>query len=68
MIYLSNVNGDWWELSSNQILYVLDTDKLSQEQVDEIEEEWGGFENDKFEDVIHWFGDEFILNKLVGEV
>ena len=68
MIYFSNVNGDWWALSADQPLYILDTDLLNQDQIAEIEEEWDGFENDKFEDVIQEYATNVIrLNSIVEE-
>lgn len=68
MIYFSNVNGDWWALSADQPLYILDTDLLNQDQIAEIEEEWDGFENDKFEDVIQEYATSVIrLNSIVEE-
>jgi len=56
-IYVSTGNGDWLELPhSRLILHVLDTDDLVEEELAEIELQWGGLENDKFEDVICEYG------------
>lgn len=60
-IYLSNVNGDWWEYDSRQPLYILDTDELNAVQMSEIIDEHGGFGEDKFEDVIMEFGKTIYL-------
>jgi len=64
-IYISNVNGDWWEFHSSHPLYILDTDNLNSDQIAEINEEWGGFGNDKFEDVIREFGNEVLLEGII---
>lgn len=64
-IYLTNINGDWWEYDSRHPLYVLDTDDLSAVQLSEIVDEHGGLENDKFEDVIHEFGKPIYLTELI---
>lgn len=64
-IYLSNVNGDWWEFDSRQPTYVLDTDSLPQTVLDEIIEEHDGLENDKFEEVIMEYGTKIYLTELI---
>jgi hypothetical protein len=56
-LYISTGNGDWLEvLDSKLIIHVLDTKDLNDEQLAEIKAEWGGFENDKFEQVIEEYG------------
>lgn len=64
-IYLANVNGDWWEYNSEHPLYFLDTDLIPQAELDEIQEEHGGLENDKFEDIIMEFGGTISLKGLI---
>ena len=65
MIYLANVNGDWWAYDSRDPLYVLNTDNLNAVQFAEIVDEHGGLENDKFENVIHEFGKPIYLTELI---
>ena len=65
MIYLTNVNGDWWAYDSRDPLYVLDTDMLDAVQLSEIVDEHYGLENDKFEDVIKQFGKPLYLTELI---
>lgn len=65
-IYISNVNGDWWEFDSRSPLFILDTDQLNQNDIDEIEEEWNGFENDKFEQAIQHYGNAVLIDELVS--
>jgi hypothetical protein len=56
-LYISTGNGDWLEvIDSKLIIHVLDTKDLNDEQLAEIKAEWGGFENDKFEQVIEEYG------------
>ena len=62
-IYISNVNGDWWEYE-NSPLFILDTQKLTPEEISEIEDE-GGFEGDKFEYIIQDYGTELSLKELI---
>jgi hypothetical protein len=64
-IYISNVNGDWWEYDSRAPLYILDTDELNAVQLAEIEEEHYGLENDKFEQVIMEFGKTVYLTEVI---
>lgn len=64
-IYITNVNGDWWEYDSRDPLYILDTDDLSAVQLSEIIDEHDGLENDKFENVIHEFGKPIYLTELI---
>lgn len=65
MIYIANVNGDWWSYDSRDPLYILDTDELSAVEMSEIIDEHEGLENDKFEDVIHEFGKPIYLTELI---
>jgi hypothetical protein len=65
MIYLANVNGDWWSYDSRDPLYILDTDELNAVQMSEIVDEHDGFEGDKFENVIHEFGKPIYLTELI---
>jgi hypothetical protein len=60
--YITNVNGDWWELHPTHPVWVLDTDDLTAEQFSAIIDEHGGLGNDKFEDVIREYGRETPLN------
>lgn len=64
-VYIANVNGDWWEYDSRQPLYILNTEELSQVQIDEINEEHYGFENDKFENVIMDYGTAVYLTEVI---
>lgn len=57
-IYISNVNGDWWEFNPIHPLFVLDTDDLTDEQLAGIIDEYGDLCGDKFEDVIRDYGRE----------
>jgi len=52
-IFMANVNGDWWEYTENQPLYVLDTDTLTEEQKADVRE---SLDSDKFEYVIMEYG------------
>ena len=61
-IYISNVNGDWWEHDTTNPIYVLDTDNLTAEQTSVIMEYHGGFCEDKFEDVIMAYGKQVTLH------
>lgn len=61
-IYVANVNGDWWELTPSQPIFVLDTDELTEEQFRDILDEYGELEGDKFEDAIQEYGRETTLN------
>jgi len=55
-IYISTGQGDWWTYDKDDSFMVLNTDDLNHVQRAEIEEEWGGLENDKFEQVIAEYG------------
>lgn len=61
-VYIANVNGDWWQYDPTHPIYVLDTDKLTQGQFDDIMDEVGELEGDKFEDVIQQYGKQVTLN------
>jgi hypothetical protein len=65
MIYIANVNGDWWSYDSRDPLFVLDTEELDAVQFAEIVDEHGGLEGDKFEDVISEFGKTVYLTELI---
>lgn len=52
-VYVTNVNGDWWQFSEGQPLFVLDTDELPEQLLDEIADNIG---EDKFENVIMEYG------------
>ncbi len=52
-VYVTNVNGDWWYCSEGQPLFVLDTDELPEQLLDEIADNIG---EDKFENVIMEYG------------
>jgi hypothetical protein len=70
--YVSNVNGDWWEFHNEHPIYVLDTDKLSPETIERIEDYTGMdfaevIEQDGFDEIITEFGTEIHLNLEVGE-
>ena len=65
MIYLANVNGDWWEYDSRDPLFVLDTDELNAVQMSEIIDEHSGFCEDKFEQVVMEFGKTVYLTELI---
>lgn len=58
-IYVANLNGDWWEHKPEDPLFVLDTDKLSKEDLDQIKSEIG---EDKFEMLIEDYGYEVTLS------
>lgn len=58
-IYIANVNGDWWEFTSDQPLYVLDTDLLSHEEEEYVNE---SLDSDKFERVIMEYGKRVNIN------
>lgn len=60
--YISNVNGDWWEYHPEQPIFILDTADLTAEQLSAIIDEHGGFEEDKFEDVITQYGKQATLH------
>lgn len=47
-IYLMNENGDWWEYQPNQKLFVLNSENIPEEYLEElaIPESWG-FEPDE---------------------
>lgn len=56
-IYASNENGDWWEVTPNDTLYILNTDDLSDYDKNYILETWGDIPaDDKFEQVIQEYG------------
>jgi hypothetical protein len=56
-IYASNENGDWWEVTPDQVIYILDTDTLSDYDKNYILETWGDIpSDDKFERVIEEYG------------
>ena len=65
MIYIMNENGDWWEYTPEQKLYVLDTKNIPQEYMEDLAlpEHWD-FEpcSDEFVE----FGTTITLN-LEGE-
>lgn len=65
MIYIANVNGDWWSYDSRDPLFILDTDELDAVQMSEIIDEYDGLENDKFENVIHEFGRTVYLTEII---
>ena len=57
-IYVCNVKGDWWEYQAHHPLFVLDTDKLSKEDLAIIGDDIG---EDKFEYLIMQYGREVTL-------
>ena len=61
-IYIANVNGDWWQYDPTHPIYVFDTDKLTQGQFDDIMDDVGELEGDKFEDVIREYGQQVTLD------
>ncbi len=68
-IYLANENGDWWEYKPNQALWILNTDDLSAEQLQDITENWGPIDGsedlpEKLERVIWKYGHPLYLEPL----
>lgn len=58
-IYISNINGDWWQFHEGHPLFVLDTNELPEEVLAEISD---GIEEDKFENIIMEYGREMALD------
>jgi hypothetical protein len=69
-IIVANENGDWWSVESDMLtnLYILDTDKLSADQLESIEVKWGlepdedFFVIDKVERIIWEYGTKVVVN------
>lgn len=61
-VYIANVNGDWWQYDPTHPIYVLDTDKLTPSQLNDIMDEYGELEGDKFEYVIQEYGKQVTPN------
>lgn len=58
-IYISNINGDWWQFHEGHPLFVLDTNEVPETVLEEVYE---ALEGDKFEDVIMEYGREMALD------
>lgn len=58
-IYISNINGDWWQFHEGHPLFVLDTNELPEQVLAEIAD---GIEEDKFENIIMEYGREMALD------
>lgn len=69
-IYIANENGDWWEFNPEETIYVLDTDKITKEVKDILEDEYSyvegdGFYSDGIEDAIMEYGTPVKQGKLL---
>ena len=58
-IYISNINGDWWQFHEGHPLFVLDTNELPEQALAEIADD---IEGDKFENIIMEYGREMALD------
>lgn len=73
-IYIANENGDWWEFTPDECLYVLDTEKLTADQKEYLEDDYDIEESnlnelvdlDKFEKLIWEIGVGIPTSKLLG--
>lgn len=56
-LYVANENGDWWVLSPNDVIYVMDTDKIPagasdlDDKFEQVIMEHGTVIEDLFEDL-----------------
>lgn len=60
-VYIANENGDWWQYTKGETLYVIDTDNPEIQQALELEDVQAG--QDKFEHFIHQFGTRIDIAK-----
>ena len=65
--YVANVNGDWWQYHNEHPVYVLDTDNLSPDLIERIEDYTGMdfaevLEQDGFDEIITEFGTKVQLD------
>jgi hypothetical protein len=61
--YIANINGDWWEYFPEHPIYVLNTDNLSEDEIDDVEI----IGSDGFEAIVMTYGEEVSLSTLIGE-
>jgi hypothetical protein len=66
-VYVANVNGDWWQVHPEHAVFVLDTNNLSPDLIERIEDYTGMdfadvVEQDGFEEIITEFGKRIYLD------